>query len=194
MSVPPCPDKVKTRPDIEANLDHVERLDRKRRMLTAAQEQAEQALCASIGRAYKQGDIDVTTLQALYLAYRSTALVGFGERWNANVPVRYTALRPSSLPNAPHGSWSGETSRPAQGDPAPAAGVAVVYVLYDISNVPCYVGSTAAFCARLKKHADDGKAWARWRAHQCRDREHAYVEEVRLLAEHKPYLNRKVGR
>jgi hypothetical protein len=58
--------------------------------------------------------------------------------------------------------------------------------------VPCYVGSTEQFSVRLGQHTE--KPWESWLAYPCDSREAAYVLEVKLLTEHKPYLNRKVGR
>lgn len=67
-------------------------------------------------------------------------------------------------------------------------------MLFDEANVPCYVGSTKRLSDRLRQHKKDGKPFVRWQAHPCRDRDHAYELEVRLLEQHLPYLNKKASR
>ncbi len=101
--------------------------------------------------------------------------------------------RPWHSPNGPAGSWFGECPL-NDGEPLPPKWTCVVYVLFDHENVPCYVGSTNQFRQRVKRHAYDGKRFVRWVAYPCADREAAFDLEVKLLAEHKPYLNVKAGR
>jgi hypothetical protein len=96
------------------------------------------------------------------------------------------------VPNSPDGTWHG--TWPLHGGSFPSYGMCVVYVLYDHANAPCYVGSTQNLKVRLKWHAGDGKAFRQWTAFRCADRAAAYALEDRLLAEHKPYLNKKAAR
>ncbi len=108
-------------------------------------------------------------------------------------PWKRVAQFAKRLPNGPEGSWTGEYPI-AAGAPSPLSGAAVVYVLFDEANAPCYVGSTHTFRARLRRHEKDGKRFVRWQAHPCDDRDHAYRLEDRLLRQHMPYLNRKASR
>lgn len=109
------------------------------------------------------------------------------------------------VPTGPHGSWTNYDPHwhdaipdwvsytPSDENPMPRRGQSVVYIFYDATNTPCYVGSTGDFSARLKRHLRDKKPIRVWVAYPCASREEAYALEDRLLKECKPYLNKKAG-
>jgi hypothetical protein len=194
-------------------LFHIGLIQAKIDKLIKAQVDAEEQVLHRAGRDYAAGRLTIESLQALYKRYRDLvwreaspgrreyySRAPFSWLWNQNVPVRSDQLphfvkRADTArrhePNGPHGSWEGEY--PIGYAPRPPDGQSVVYVLFDHANVPCYVGSTKNFKYRIKTHARD-KKFARWAAYPCEDRESAFELEERLLAEHKPYLNKRVGR
>jgi len=180
-----------------ATLGQIERTSARIERLAASQADAEAQLACAAHRAYRTGEATFADIAAIYQRLRLTGLVGFSKRWDAEVTT--SEIRSGVLgrgarvtPNGSHGTWEG--AWPLGDEPAPVTGTSVVYVLYDASNAPCYVGSTFRFRSRLHHHAKDGKRFVRWVAHPCRDREEAYALETRLLREHRPYLNRKTGR
>lgn len=182
-------------PSIASTIQHIERLREKELKLESARHEAEEQFLARVGSAFRCGDLDLHQLAAVFDRYKAMELVGRLTRWDAHISVTWKQMcyLRGRLPNGPEGSWIGEYPVLA-GCPAPMSGVAVVYVLFDAANEPCYVGSTHTLRVRLSKHHKDGKDFVRWQAHPCRDREHAYLLEDRLLKEHLPRLNRKAGR
>jgi len=178
-----------------ATLQHVALLKEREERLEAARHDAENQMLHRVGLAYHAGEIDEVQLKAVYDAYNAVGTQGRSSRWNEHIKLAWAKVRHAVriAPNGPEETWIG--SYPCDRyDPAPMGGVSVVYVLFDDTNTPCYVGSSAKFRQRLKDHAKAGKRFVRWQAHRCRDREHAYALEGRLLREHKPYLNRRTGR
>jgi predicted GIY-YIG superfamily endonuclease len=183
------------RPYATATLQHIALLKRKQERLRAAQIDAERQFLHSVAAAWAAGDLDTAGLAEALRAYRAVAAPGFMGHWDAALPVSAAKLLtwPDSAPNGPAGSWEG-TYPIGVRDPAPRRNICVVYVLFDAANQPCYVGSTSTFRDRLARHQRDGKLFVRWTAYPCKDREAAYQLEVRLLEQHKPYLNKKRGR
>lgn len=186
---------------LAATLDHLALIRGKWEKLQAAQIAAEEQLLHRVGRMYEAREIGELQLIALYEAFSAVALPGYTKRWNAAVPLsakRIPNLRThlqyllQNAPNMPDGTWRG--TRPIGSGPIPVDGIPVVYVLYDAENGPCYVGSSEKFRARLQSHERDDKPFVRWSASRCSDREAAYQIEDRLLAEFKPYLNKRRGR
>lgn len=185
----------------DATLQHIAMLSAKRRTLLAAQAEAEEQFAHSVGRMYRAGQLDLDDLLDLYLAFRdaSDRAKGFSTRWNSAVPVSPGRLfaweqeRGSRQVDGPAGSWAGDWPG-GKDDPLPPARGFMVYVLFDERNEPCYVGSSGQLRQRLGQHARDGKQFAHWTAYECPSREEAFALEDRLLAEHKPYLNKKSGR
>jgi hypothetical protein len=182
-----------------ANLEHAERVDRKRAMLIRSQADSAEAFLCSVARSYDAGEIDLEDLIVLYGRYRNIAQSGYGRAWDEHVSVPWKeiigrGLTIITVPNGSHGSFEGEGDRLLRGSARPAPGVCVVYVLFDKDLVPCYVGSTRNFKGRLDGHRCSGKAFASWRAYPCPNREAAYKLEDRLLREQKPYLNKRAGR
>lgn len=184
----------------EDTLFHIELITKKRKKLLKAQVEAERQVLHRIGRDYAAGKLTIVELHGLYRRYRD--LVSYDERpgfstlWDEAVPEHHARVgnlaRQALLHTPNHGrSWVGEW--PIGHNPYPPDGQSVVYVLFDHENVPCYVGSTFKFKQRLKSHRPQ-KQFVRWMAYPCDDREDAYLLEEKLLAEHKPYLNKKVGR
>jgi hypothetical protein len=183
-----------------ATLQHIEMLSAKISRLNLAQAEAEDQVIHRAATDYQAGLVSIEDLLALYLWIRPRTVGGILYRWNRHMPaeaaaqtIRHTVNRIKRHQADPDGIWRGAFPL----DPSsrfPATGTSVVYVLFDESNTPCYVGSTGGFDGRLKAHRREGKRFTRWMAYPCRTREDAYVMEERLLREHKPYLNRKVGR
>ena len=197
----------------EATLFHVGLIAGKVEKLVAAQVEAERQVLHRVGRDFAAGRLSIEGLLEFYQRYRDLVWParedgkrryverpGFSNLWNEAIEphssqVANTAKAAWFLkrhePNEGQG-WSGEWPLRAD-DPRPRTGQCVVYVLFDDSNSPCYVGSTSGLKGRLQAHQRD-KSFRRWVAHPCANREAAYELEVRLLQEHKPYLNKRVGR
>lgn len=179
---------------IDATLAHLVRMRERERRIEAARYEAENQMLHRIGVAHRNGEIDDRQLIAVFEAYKALGSAGRMHRWDAHIDVIWKRMPHlvNTLPNGPEGTWVG--TWPMDGGPRPAPGASVVYVLFDADNEPCYVGSTRTFHERMREHQRLGKRFVRWQAYPCRDREHAYELEVRLLGEHLPHLNRKVGR
>lgn len=180
---------------IAATMQHIELVRAREQKLAVAREAAQNQLFHRIGAAHRSGEIGDVELIAIFEAVREVNVLGSRKAWDKNIETGWLKMKylNRQLANGPEGTWIGES--PCASDaPAPTEGIPVVYVLFDDTNAPCYVGSTDNFRQRIKAHAKQGKHFARWQAHRCRDREHAYELEVRLLKENKPYLNRKVSR
>lgn len=181
------------RAGFDSTMQHLALLKRKEERLRSARLDAEAQALHALAGACAAGELGKAELGFAYEEYRAVAATGFRTRWDAVMPI--TAARAKWLlrevPNGTFGSWFG--TDPIGDNPAPPAGQCVVYVLFDASNVPCYVGSSEDFRNRIMGHRHD-KAFVRWVAYPCADREAAYQLEDRLLKEHKPYLNKKAGR
>ncbi|MFE9777774.1 GIY-YIG nuclease family protein [Streptomyces sp. NPDC005775] len=180
---------------IAATLHHVELLREKEAKLEAARHEAEAQVMHRVGAAFRLGEIDHYQLVAVYEHYKAMGLTGRMHRWDEHVDISWKVMTHLSrqLPNGPEDSWVGEYPF-HEATSAPAKGIAVVYVLFDDLNAPCYVGSTDQFRTRVAYHRRHGKQFVSWQAHPCRDREHAYELEDRLLRRHKPPLNQKASR
>lgn len=187
------------RAGLEATYQHIELLHRKRQQLLDVQVAAEEQYLHQLGRAYHEGRMNEVQLAFAFQAYAQLAAPGLAARWDQGVGVHHARLQSIARsvdrrkPNMPDGTWRG-SSPLAEGDHVPARGRCVVYVLYDVANQPCYVGSTKNLATRLQGHRNDKKAFTWWTAFPCADREAAYLLEERLLSEHKPYLNKKRSR
>lgn len=152
-------------------------------------------LFTSADREYRAGRITIDDLAQVYGQARAFG-TGFSKIWNENVSelavvmqARLKTIRGTQPP--PCGYWSGPY--PYDAGPRPSDGVPVVYVLYDASNGPIYLGSTGHFGARMGKHKLD-KPIAWWLAYPCDSREAAYLLEGGLLAARKPPMNVKASR
>lgn len=180
---------------LAATLQHVELIQNKEDRLAAARRQAMEQAIHRIATEYRTGALTYNQLCTALLAVRSVKQQGSLKLWDevVGVPWKRLAQYAKRLPNGPAGSWIGEYPIPLDA-PIPIYGVSVVYVLFDENNTPCYVGSTDKLSPRLTAHEKDGKHFVRWQAHPCKNREHAYRLEDRLLKQHKPYLNRKASR
>lgn len=180
---------------VESTLQHIRLIQRREARLAQARTDALVQLLHSIGTEFRAGRLTQVQLISLQASVRALGIVGVKTFWNEAVDVEWTSLLTAAkkLPNGPAGTWVGEYPY-QQGACVPQSGFSVVYVLFDQANEPCYVGSTKHFSDRLRNHRRDGKQFVRWQAYPCRDREHAYEVEERLLKEHMPYLNRKASR
>lgn len=196
-----------------STLQHIDLIARKIAKLIAVQIDAERQVLHRAGRDFVAGRLSIDGLLELYQQYRDAVCAqgeygkreyyprpSFSELWNEAIPVHHSKVAQAAKagwvlkryePNQGDG-WTGENPL-RQPDSRPRDGQSVVYVLFDAANVPCYVGSTEKFKTRIDSHTRE-KDFARWVAHPCADREAAYQLEVRLLAEHKPYLNKRRGR
>ncbi|MCZ4514524.1 GIY-YIG nuclease family protein [Streptomyces sp. ActVer] len=180
---------------VSAALQHIQIIQAKEARLAAARREALRQTLHRIGTEHRTGNLTDVQLCAAFQAVRQLNMPGRMAAWDeiVGVPWKRTLQLAKRLPNGPEGTWIGEY--PFQPSTvAPISGVAVVYVLFDEANCPCYVGSTDKFRARMGAHEKSGKHFVRWQAHPCHDREHAYLVEDRLLRQHKPYLNRKASR
>lgn len=184
---------------LETTFQHIELLHRKREQLLTAQVAAEEQFLHQLGFAYRDGRISETELVAAYREWVELAAPGLAARWESGTGTHAGRMQQLARsrnhyePNMPDGTWRG-SSPLAEGDHIPGRGRCVVYVLYDAANQPCYVGSTKHMLVRLQGHRNSKKEFTWWTAFPCADREAAYQLEERLLAEHKPYLNKKRGR
>lgn len=180
---------------VSATLQHIQLIQAKEDRLADARRDALTQVLHRIGTEYRAGTITQGQLCTALDAIRPLQMPGRMKMWDEiiGVPWKRVAQLAKQLPNGPEGSWVGEYPILAEA-PRPIAGIAVVYVLFDQDNEPCYVGSTDKFSVRMAAHVKDGKRFACWQAHPCKDREHAYRLEDRLLRRHMPYLNRKASR
>jgi hypothetical protein len=183
-------------PGLMATLQHAEAVSRRRQRLEQAQLEAEEQLLHRAAIQYAAGQLDLDGVHRLHLWFKEFGMPRRSSRWNAAFgAVQWNRVEGLLRwrPNGPEGTWIG--ANPLAGSEcAPPPGTAVVYVLFDEANEPCYVGSTGDLRARLKAHATDGKQFARWQAYGCESREAAFELEDRLLAERFPRLNRRRGR
>ena len=178
---------------VRATLQHIELLSNRIAKLTDAKDQAERQVLHRVGCAYRDGSMGIAELIAFFQQYRRLATDKKAQRWNESIDLQYKALLHQLPPNGPADTWVGEWPH-IDGEPYPISGISVVYVLFDATNEPCYVGSTSKLRPRLSEHTKAGKLFVRWQAYPCRDREHAYEIEDRLLKHHLPRLNRRAGR
>lgn len=180
---------------LRATAHHVGLLHERELRLAQARDEAQRQMFHRIGSAHRCGEISDRELIAIHKCVHAAAVPGSRKHWDANIDVSWLKMRflEGKLPNGPEGSWVGLNPCGSK-EPAPTQGVAVVYVLFGPDNEPCYVGSTDNFRQRIKAHVQDGKDFASWQAHPCRDRWHAYEVEDRVLRQHMPYLNRRAGR
>ncbi|WP_086707507.1 GIY-YIG nuclease family protein [Streptomyces antimycoticus] len=180
-------------PAYHATLQHIQLLQARQHKLVEAQENVEDQILYHYGSSYRCGDVTITELLEFFEAYRALETPRRTRRWNNHIDLPYQTCHLMKPPNGPEGTWSGTWPCP-ETDPCPLRGVAVVYVLFDARNEPCYLGSTDQFRTRIGKHVKDGKVFTSWQAYPCPDREAAYVLEDRLLKERLPSLNKKAGR
>jgi hypothetical protein len=109
-------------------------------------------------------------------------------QWRRSAPRRKVPER--YLPNGPCGSWVGRNPLlPGWGtSPTPPRGMYVVYILFDFADVPCYVGCSNSFRARVEKHSED-KLFTTWQAAEAYGWTQALDLETRMIGCLKPYLN-----
>lgn len=178
-----------------ATLQHVEMLHKRQQKLVAMRDEAEHQMLHRLGIDYRAGHVSDSQLAAVFQRLKQLEIPGRSTRWDAHIPHDWAAMGDLFRwkPNGPNGTFVGEWPLHPRAV-APRGGKSVVYVLFDASNEPCYVGSSCNLRQRLKAHARDGKVFTSWQAYPCRDREHAYELEVQLLRERMPRLNRKAGR
>lgn len=183
---------------LAATAGHIETVQATLDRLTSVKLDAWEQLLASAARLYRAGEISPEQLLDLHNEMRDSFGTGYSKVWNAIAPIPHNKLahvverRRRDKPNGPLGSWFG--TFPLFTQPTPPEGVCVVYVLFDDTNEPVYVGSTQNFRLRMADHRANKPRLASWTAYPCRDREHAYQLEVELLRQHKPRMNRKRGR
>ncbi|MFJ9558242.1 GIY-YIG nuclease family protein [Nocardiopsis sp. NPDC101807] len=183
-----------------ATLDHIKLLADKRDRLAAAQLEAENQVLHRVAADFNAGKLSLADLCDFWDSFRKSALQGYSSRWKKAFP-EFPPNRLSGHLKGFHrahlytpdedGNWRGNYPFDADTDRRPKSGVSVVYVLYDIKNAPCYVGSTHNLGARLESHYRGGKRFTKWLAYACTDRAAAYALETRLLQENKPYLNKR---
>jgi len=178
-----------------STLQHIEKLHLRAQQLEALRVEAEEQLLHRIGNAYASGNLTAEALSEVYDRYSALRIPGRTLRWNEAVPILWIRMPrlPKWQPNGPAGTWIGPWPL-GDDDALPMPGSCVVYILFDAFNEPIYVGSTGDFRIRLKAHAKQKKPFVRWQAYVTDDREAAYRLEVKLLKEHLPRLNKRVGR
>ena len=178
-----------------ATAAHIRRLGNKETTLTAAREAAEVQAFHALGSAYRTGEICFRELYRYFLEVRALRLPGQGTRWSEQVGIdtNEMILRGRWIPNGTEGTWFGNWPI-GRDDSAPKDGQNVVYVLFDVENEPCYVGSTSKLRQRMRRHEKDGKTFLRWQAYPAEDREAVYRLEDRVLRERLPKLNVKASR
>lgn len=189
-------------PDLQASLQHLTLLAGRRERLEFAQLDTEDQILQSVGRLFRAGILAAHDLLPIYQELRAItppeasrhSRPSLHVRWVDSVGLNSSEMR-SAVKNAPNGpqGWEGDAPL-GPFEICPPRGVSVVYVLFDETSEPCYVGSTKTFRDRLKVHLRDGKPAVRWVAYPCASRAHAYLLEDRLLRQHMPYMNRKASR
>lgn len=189
-------------PELAATAGHLAVVQRKLERLTTAKQESWEQLMVAVGRMYRAGELAPEDLLSLMNDMAAGYGTGYTALWDdqfggrpisAKRLAHHVAARARLRRDHSITHWSG--TFPLCGQDAPRSWVAVVYVLYDETNEPVYVGSTDNFHARMSgHHARKLARIVRWSAYRCNDREHAYEVEERLLAEHKPRLNKKTTR
>lgn len=183
---------------LSATAGHIASVQTTLERLAAVRDDAWAQMLAATARLYREGALGLEDLAVLAEELKASYGPGHSKVWNATMPMKLQRLqglvrdRARFEPNGPNGSWLG--TFPIGHAPAPMLGVSIVYVLFDATNEPAYVGSTATFRIRMAEHRKTKPGITRWAAYPCRDREHAYEMEVELLRQHKPRMNKKVGR
>lgn len=167
-----------------ATLEHIQliadKLHAVQARLGAAKSESEQQLLHRVASDYAAGRLSDRDLCVVYDTFRAASGPGHTTVWNALVPVhaagvKHLKTRFARVDRCAARSWSGEY--PFDYHATPPNDFCVVYILFDEGNIPCYVGSTKNFTKRLNTHDRDGKAFVRWMAHPCADREAAYLLE-----------------
>lgn len=185
-------------PDLTATAGHIRNVQATLDRLNAVRDESWAQLLTSTARLYRAGALDLEDLAVLSDEMKENYGAGYSKLWAAVMPIAVPKLKGRvrgmvrNRPNGPHGTWVG--TFPIGDGAAPVIGTSVVYVLFDDRNEPVYVGSTLTFRVRMAEHRKTKGRLSRWIAYPCRDREHAYEMEVDLLRQHKPRMNRKVGR
>ncbi|MFI5688427.1 GIY-YIG nuclease family protein [Streptomyces sp. NPDC051636] len=134
-----------------ATLQKIELLQREQKRLAEAQEKAEIQILQRYGAGYRCGDITITELLEFFHAYRALETPRWSLRWNEHISLPHQTCLLLHPPNGPGHTWVG--AWPCSEDaPTPLKGVAVVYILFDERNEPCYVGSTQRFRTRMNDH------------------------------------------
>lgn len=183
---------------LSATFEHIALLRSKHERLRESQIAAEEQFVHRVGQLHASGELDEAELISIYGAFAELAQPGFTYRWNAAISVtvkeiqdrrRHLRHTERNAPNMPDGTWRG--TWPLEDSPVPVNGTPVVYLLYDETGQPCYLGSTEYLRGRLQCHGRDGKPFASWTASRCQDRDAAYELEEELLAGELPYLNKK---
>ncbi len=197
MTIPRQPTRtVRDGMPYAATLQHCELLRAKIDALTARLADASAQLYTCADREYRDGNIALDDLAALYERARSFGGVGFSTVWGEHMSVKAALIRqylqatPPNVTGTP--AWSGAYPYES-GVPRPPKGVAVVYVLYDVTLEPIYLGSSAHFAARMRTHRRT-KPVRWWLAYPCATREAAYLLEEGLLTTRKPAMNVKTSR
>jgi hypothetical protein len=187
-------------PDLAATARHIEVVQDRIARLAEVRHESWEQLAVTIGRMYRTGVIGIGDLLAIFDEVKELHGPGFTKVWDEHVSIPSKRIRHAvameirHAPNGPHGSWHGAFPI-ERDDRIPGPGTPVAYVIFDGQWVPAYTGSTAAFWTRFNAHRrqkPDALAW--WIAYGCEDREAAFALEEELLAEHRPYLNKKVTR
>lgn len=182
-----------TIPDHVADtLQHIASLRAKIATLTESRIQAEEQFAHRSAVQFRAGTLTYDELADVAELFEAASGAGKSLRWETatGVPLQKLRHHRANRPNGPSGSWTGEY--PVQpGAPRPMVGKNVVYVLFDDTTRPCYVGSTGNFSDRMRAHRREGKRWTHWTAYECPTRTAAFELENQLLHEHMPYLNRR---
>lgn len=178
-----------------ATLQHISMLHARAQKLNELRIEGETQFLHRVGVAYESGRLSLVELAQIHREYQRLDLPSKSTRWNSMVPVPWARMQRAYewLPNGPAGTWAGRWPLD-NASTSPFPGLSVVYVLFDGRNEPVYVGSSGNFRERLKRHMKDGKNFIFWQAYPASNREAAYELEVKLLREHLPKLNKKVGR
>lgn len=157
------------------------------------------------GSAYRAGLVSEAEIidAAMDVALSGHLPSGWIARWSAAFGLNVRALvhqrqyqakhAEQHQQNAGHG-WTGTCGDSGASFPRPPKDQCVVYVLFDATAEPIYVGSTQDFAGRIRAHRRDGKPVAHWRAVPHATREDAYAAEEAMLRTVMPTMNRKAGR
>lgn len=156
---------------------------------------AEIDFLTTLAERHRAGVVTWAQLDAAYrlVAYNGGfAAPGGVARWKEIVGVPRSGMIAKVQEEAVNsdGAWSGHTPL-EEGEFFPPDDQSVVYLLFDVDNVPVYVGSTARLKTRLAQHQSD-KVWTQWVAYRCENRQAAYELETRYLRQYKPRYN-KIG-
>lgn len=199
---------IREHPELEATAAHIVAVQRKLDRLEQVKADCWAQLLMSVLRTF-DSHLDEEDLCRFLADMKESFGPGFATFWDKHMPkdlshskVRHAAQKKRywmekydrNRPNGPtKDTWVGNFPLD-ESQPVPIHGIPVVYTLFDVANMPAYVGSTSSFVHRTKEHLRTKEGLHYWIAYRCASRAEAYAKEDALLKVYMPHMNKKRGR